>query len=272
MAWIESHQEVGRHPKTRKAARRLGIGIPQMVGHLHLLWHWALDYADTGDLGAHDNEDVALGAMWDGDPDEFVQVLIDVGYIDDPGRTLHHWMDYAGRLVADRIRKREQRAAAVSTDSPRTVGGQSVDRPRARTVPNPTNQEPSATAQPPQDEDDRFDEFWQTYPARNGKKVGKANTRLEWVKLNAEQRQRAIDGARNLAASDQMPKDPERFLRRPKGGKGDWPFDDWQEAAQTSQARDGPPPPRQVIVGSADWERRQAEQRDLEHRLLGEPA
>lgn len=271
MAWIESHQEVGRHPKTRKAARRLEISIPQMVGHLHLLWHWALDYADTGDLGAHDNEDLALGAMWDGDPDQFVEVLTTVGYIDDD-RTLHHWMDYAGRLVADRIRKRDERAARASTDSPRTVQGQSVDRARARTVPNPTNQEPSATAEPPQDENDRFDEFWQTYPPRNGKKVGKVNARIEWRKLNAEQRQRAIDGARNLARSDQLPKDPERFLRRAKGGKGDWPFDDWQTPAQPAQPRDGPAAPRQVIVGSADWERRQAEQHDLERRLLGEPA
>ena len=140
MAWIESHQELGRHPKTRKAARRLGITIPQMMGHLHLLWHWALDYADTGDLTDHDDEDIALGAMWEGEPADFVQVLTDVGFLESD-RQLHDWMDYAGRLVRDRIRKREERAVAndgPSKDSPRTDVGQSVDRARARTLPNPT--------------------------------------------------------------------------------------------------------------------------------------
>lgn len=157
MAWVESHQEVGRHPKTLKAAKRLGISVPQMVGHLHLMWHWALDYADTGDLDGFDADDLALGAMWEGDSDEFVAVLRDVGFLD--GWVLHDWMDYAGRLVRERERKRTERAAKSATqpppadpptppgpppvpgpsaDSTRTSVGQSGDSPRAGTQPNPT--------------------------------------------------------------------------------------------------------------------------------------
>ena len=36
MAWIEAHQELRNHPKTKKAARLLGISRPQMIGHLFL--------------------------------------------------------------------------------------------------------------------------------------------------------------------------------------------------------------------------------------------
>src|SRR5690625_1147899 len=85
--------------------------------------------------------------------------------------------------------------------------------------------------------EESFEEFWQVYPARNGKKVGKGNALIEWRKLTADQRDRAFRGAKNLAGSDVMPKDAERFLRRPKGGRGDWPFDDWQEPAMPQTRR-----------------------------------
>jgi len=50
MAWIESNQEVGRHPKTKKLARLLDISVVTAVGHLHYLWWWALDFAQEGVL------------------------------------------------------------------------------------------------------------------------------------------------------------------------------------------------------------------------------
>jgi hypothetical protein len=84
--------------------------------------------------------------------------------------------------------------------------------------------------------DQQFDdEFWPVYPERRGKKVGKEASRVEWRKLTDEQRARAVIGAKHLAASDQMPKDPERFLKADKAGA--FPFDDWQEPAKP---RDGP--------------------------------
>lgn len=125
MAYIESHQEVDDHPKTRKAARLLGIGIPQMIGHLHIFWHWALDYAPSGDVTGYPAEDLADGARWEGDAKQFVQALIDcrisgdkAGYLEctEDGRVLlHDWHEYGGKLLAkrqaDAARKRAGRAA-----------------------------------------------------------------------------------------------------------------------------------------------------------------
>lgn len=165
MAWVESHQEIGSHPKTLKAAKKLGINAPQMVGHLHLLWHWALAYADDGDLSRWDDDDVALGAQWDGDSGEFVRALANVGFIDesDGSRWLHDWMDYAGRLVRERERKRAARSKTPDTDPPpddhasaerpQTDGGQEGDDPRAGTPPNPTPPNPTRPDQPNQPPD-----------------------------------------------------------------------------------------------------------------------
>ena len=59
MAWIESHQELARHPKTRKLARRLGVNLPTAIGHLHMFWWWAMDYSKSGDITSFDAIDIA---------------------------------------------------------------------------------------------------------------------------------------------------------------------------------------------------------------------
>lgn len=101
--WIESHQELRDHPKTRRLARALGVGVPAAIGHLHCLWWFALDYAPDGDLSGFAAWEIADAAMWDGDPDAFVAALADVRYIDgDDGRTLHDWHQYGGKVLQRR--------------------------------------------------------------------------------------------------------------------------------------------------------------------------
>lgn len=117
MAWIESHQELLTNPKTRRAAKRLGLPCVHLAGHLHALWWWALDHAFDGDLSGFDAEDLADAAEWDGDPDELVKALVDCGpgeragflEVDGPtadGRTaalvLHDWGHFTAHLRARR--------------------------------------------------------------------------------------------------------------------------------------------------------------------------
>ncbi len=117
MAWIESHQELARHPKAKKLARLLCICVPQAVGHLHFLWWWALDYAQDGSLAQYDVEDIAEAAGWEGDAQEFVDALVNcgpgdsVGFIEkhETGLLIHDWYDYAGRLIGQRQHAAEQK-------------------------------------------------------------------------------------------------------------------------------------------------------------------
>ncbi|HHW45270.1 MAG TPA: DnaD domain protein [Desulfotomaculum sp.] len=111
MAWIESHQTLGQHPKTRRLARYLGISLPAAVGHLHYLWWWALNYAQNGDLSRYELEDIADAALWDGDAKSFVEALVKSGFLDlaDEGLCIHDWDDYAGRLI-DKRKANSERA------------------------------------------------------------------------------------------------------------------------------------------------------------------
>ena len=112
MAWIESHQELGAHPKTRKLARLLGCSLPAAIGHLHCLWWWALDYAQDGDIGRHDAEDVAVACLWDGDPEALMAALRACRFLDNDGQ-LHDWGDYVGKLIESRARTAERKAGHI---------------------------------------------------------------------------------------------------------------------------------------------------------------
>jgi hypothetical protein len=110
MAWIESHQELRDHPKTKKAARLLGIHVAQVLGHLHCLWWWCLDHAQDGDLTGYDTEEIADAAAWDGEGD-LIAAFLTCGKSGKPGfleRTddgellVHDWYEYAGKLMDKR--------------------------------------------------------------------------------------------------------------------------------------------------------------------------
>jgi len=119
--WIESHQELARHPKTKRLARTLGISLVTAVGHLHFLWWWCLDFAQDGALEAFDAADIADGAGWDGDPAAFMDALIDARFVDRDGDTtrIHDWEHYGEKLLRRREmhaeRMRQARAKPVST-------------------------------------------------------------------------------------------------------------------------------------------------------------
>jgi hypothetical protein len=93
MAWVESHQEIGRHPKTKRAARLAGVSVPTMIGHLHLVWHWALDFAQDGDISGFDPWQLEDAALWDGAEGVLYGALQGAGFIDADGerRSLHDW-------------------------------------------------------------------------------------------------------------------------------------------------------------------------------------
>jgi DnaD/phage-associated family protein len=147
MAWIESHQELARHPKTKRLARALETSVPAAIGHLHLFWWWAMDYAQDGSLARYDTGEIADAAQWEGDPQAFVGAMLEAGFLDqdDAGAlAIHDWDDYAGRLIekrrqnAERVRTYRERNANVT----RTKPARNIATVPNRTVPDSTSSTP----------------------------------------------------------------------------------------------------------------------------------
>lgn len=124
MAWIETHQQLFHHPKTKRASRALGLSIPAMAGHLIALWLWCMDYAKHGDLSQYTNEEIADAAMWEGDAATFYQALVECKWLEatEDKLLVHDWFEYGGKLTTekekDAARKRADRASKPSTPSP----------------------------------------------------------------------------------------------------------------------------------------------------------
>ena len=254
MAWIESHQEVGRHPKTKKLARLLGVSLPAAVGHLHYLWWWALDFAQDGVLDKFDAEDIADAIQWDGDASQLIDAMIASGHIDltDHGLVIHDWGEYAGKLLErrekDRARKRSAAEAAgvpssfrrssngKSTEGDGNLNASSVTVPNS-TIPNSTVPNSTIPNQPDGDpplQERRFAEFWQAYP----KKVGKASCLKAWLKLKptAELFAQIMETLTKQKASEQWQREGGRFIPNPLTWINQGRWDDEPVEAPTSAA------------------------------------
>jgi hypothetical protein len=132
MAWIESHHTLRNHPKIFMLCKELKIERAQAIGHLHMLWWWALEHRETGDLVGLFPRDVAHACDWDGDGQKLLKALQRCGWIGSDMR-IHDWLHYAGRLLKDRERKRQGRVHGISTDK-----GEEGLRLPYRTVPDRT--------------------------------------------------------------------------------------------------------------------------------------
>lgn len=246
MAWIESNQELGRHPKTKKFARLLAISLPEAVGYLHYLWWWALDFAQNGNLSKYDAADIADAILWEREPSVLMDALADAGFVDrdDNGELIiHDWQDYAGRLLdkrrSDADRKKQARngarkSATVPLDKhepsegcPTTESGMSVGCPTDgagnSTVPNSTITVPEGNNPPISPlahdttksnlQDGRFTEFWDVYP----KKVGKEAARKSWtrIKPNKELHAKILEAISRAKLSEQWRTENGRFIPNP---------------------------------------------------------
>jgi hypothetical protein len=153
MAWIESHQAVGQHPKTLALAHLLGVSLPTAVGHLHYLWWWALDYAPDGELKRHGPTVVAHACLWRGKPQRLWEALTESGFLEagQSGARIHDWGDYAGKLIDRRASNRQRMRAARAAhgaDGVHVTSGVPVHT-RVELPDQPDRTEPTGTPQPP---------------------------------------------------------------------------------------------------------------------------
>lgn len=100
------------HPKTKKLALKLGPAAP--LNFIYLLM-FAAESKPDGRLTGMDNDDVAIAAGYDGDSDEFVDVLLAIRYLeldDDDVLCIHDWEDNNPWAAGAENRKEHARKAA----------------------------------------------------------------------------------------------------------------------------------------------------------------
>jgi len=170
MAWIETHSDIWAHHKTRTLSKEAGITKVQAVGHLLSLWHFILENAwRDADLEAWGDDGIEEAARWAGEPGKLVASLRTSGFMD--GFVAHGWLERAGTLVYDRLRKEKQKRDNVKRVVPGTVqtdSGKFREIPGTvpATQPNPTIPNPTIPTEPYSVKD--FKQFWKAYPKHEG--------------------------------------------------------------------------------------------------------
>lgn len=108
--WFPVHQEVTRHPKTKKLSRILKISNQEAVGYLIFLWSWACDYAKDGILEEL-KEEIEDGCDWRGEPSVLLDALIQSRFIIDTeevGLVINDWDEY-GKKCFDKKQQNNER-------------------------------------------------------------------------------------------------------------------------------------------------------------------
>ncbi len=114
MSWIELHQSLPTNKKTIRLKNKLRIKTPQAVGHICMLWLWAVDNAPDGDLSGFTPDEISECAGWTGrSAEDFVEALVGSGFID-ADMALHDWFEYAGRLLEHRAAQKEYKSRRCS--------------------------------------------------------------------------------------------------------------------------------------------------------------
>ncbi|TWU39150.1 hypothetical protein Q31b_42350 [Novipirellula aureliae] len=138
------------HPKFCRLMRHLSLSRYCTVGVLESLWMMASQFTDDGDLSRFCADDISAYIDWPGDAEQLVDALVDCGWLDRDGGNLivHDFDDHKPNFINDRIKKREQRAAAkakkeaekadasrVSRDCPRTSQDNRTESPLFQSIP-----------------------------------------------------------------------------------------------------------------------------------------
>ena len=113
----------------KKLARALNINRGWAVGLLESLWHWTSKFAPQGDIGKHEDIDIAEGCFWDRDPEELIEALVKTGWVDQCPHSrlvIHDWHDHADEAVTKRLSRNGLQFLTcldtVSTSSEHVVG------------------------------------------------------------------------------------------------------------------------------------------------------
>lgn len=232
MAWIESHQSLHRHWKLARLSQELNITHVQAIGHLHIFWWWVIDYAPDGLLEKFTPLEIAKGADWPGDPDQFVEAMKKARFFDHDAVPLqvHDWFDFCGELVMQRCRRLKEKRRKMRHAAPQKSRHPTQPNPTNRTQPNRTTAVLAWFSQ----------KFWPAYP--NKKSKGRAEKAILSINPDEQLQDRILDALERAKTSEQWTKDAGRFIPHPASwlhAKG------WEDEHdhQPGPGRRPPPPP-----------------------------
>lgn len=215
MTWIKSRVGLVRCRRVRRLSVDLGISPVCAIGHLHALWHAAMEDEAYGDVTDWTDDELADAAVWTGDPSTLRTALRRHQFLvttegDDPRDLIGDWQEIGGTVHYQRERNRINQARS------RERRRQADAEPQAETAPTPLPTAPKPARKPRKDAplvDPAFDRFWAVYPRRDAK----ADAISAWRKIapDAETVDLIVQRVAEQAQSPRWQEEGGRFIPLP---------------------------------------------------------
>lgn len=187
MTWIKSRVGLVRCRRVRRLSADLGISPVCAIGHLHALWHAAMEDEAYGDVTDWLDDELADAAAWMGDPALLRAALHRHRFLtttedDAPRELIGDWQEIGGTVLYQRERNRINQA--ISRERRRQASAEDATE-TATPAPTPLPTAPKPARKPRKDAppvDPAFDRFWEVYPRRDAK----ADAIAAWRKLSPD--------------------------------------------------------------------------------------
>jgi hypothetical protein len=96
------------HPKMAEFSELLGRRIPECVGYLELLWHFAAKFTPEGDIGRYSDKRIESACQWNGRSGGLIEALRKSSWIDEHKQyrlLVHDWEQHADDSVRKRLKR-----------------------------------------------------------------------------------------------------------------------------------------------------------------------
>ena len=93
MSWIKAHRSIATNRKILRAAETLNLSVPAVMGHMILIWLWAIENAPNGEIDAS-AELIARIAQVPKYGRGFVGVLVQAGLLTEIGENRFGVVNY----------------------------------------------------------------------------------------------------------------------------------------------------------------------------------
>ena len=213
-SYIQVDTNFPNHRKSLRLARLLG---PAAVGHVVILWCWAAQNRQDGDLSGMEKADIEAAAKWGGGGGKLALMLREVGFLDgdDMNYKIHGWKQWQKYFA--QLRKNQQNAARQKSHRERySVTHRNAEvTPRLEEIRREEirSEEPkikTPRAKPALDVHPDFVAFWKAYP----RKVGKGAAMKAWL-THRPPPDAVLAALQWQAASEQWTKQRGAFIPHP---------------------------------------------------------
>lgn len=136
MAWIKSHTVLLRHRKLAELAKALRLKPVYALGHLHALWHAAMEQQEDGILSSWSDDFIAECSAVTTDAHQYVRLLHEFGWLEN--KVIHDWLDYAGSYLTSKYKSNNrQRLVEIWRSHGRDYGAGSEEEVNRKEIGSP---------------------------------------------------------------------------------------------------------------------------------------